>query len=50
MNLKKALYESPEVEEIVFASVDAIALSKGDDSEDGGNEDDIFGGANSIGY
>ena len=40
MNLKKALYESPEVEEIVFTSLDAIALSEGTD--DGVVDDNFF--------
>ena len=31
MNNLKKLYETPEVEEIVFASQDAIALSEGKD-------------------
>lgn len=39
MNLKKT-YEAPKAEEIVFASVDAIALSEGKD--DGVVEDDFF--------
>ena len=39
MELKK-LYEAPEVEEIVFASVDAIALSFGID--DGEVDDGFF--------
>lgn len=30
----KALYETPDVEEIVFASVDAIALSEDSDSDE----------------
>lgn len=45
MNLKKALYESPEVEEIVFTSVDAIAASnliEGDDNDDDVVGDDWF--------
>lgn len=33
----KALYETPDVEEIVFASLDAIALSDG--GEAGGDEE-----------
>ena len=41
MNLKKALYESPEVEEIVFTSVDAIALSEGEDLGDNVGDDAI---------
>lgn len=42
MNNLKKLYETPEVEEIVFASMDAIALSEGEDSDDGVG-DDQFG-------
>ena len=39
MTLKEALYESPEAEEIVFASVDAIALSEGQDGDDNVGDD-----------
>ncbi len=42
MSLKEALYEAPDVEEIVFASVDAIALSEGVDDEDDTVGDDWF--------
>ena len=41
MNLEKALYESPEVEEIVFISMDAIAASPG--LNEGDDEDDQVG-------
>ena len=40
MNLKKALYEAPDAEEIVFTSLDAIALSWEKDNDD---EDDVVG-------
>ena len=41
-NLKK-LYETPEVEEIVFASMDAIALSDIEKDPDETVGDDMFG-------
>ena len=43
MNHIKALYETPDVEEIVFASMDAIALSEGEDNDDDQVGDDWFG-------
>ena len=47
MNHIKALYETPDVEEIVFASLDAIAaspgLSEGEDNDDDQVGDDWFG-------
>lgn len=44
MNNLKKLYETPEVEEIVFASMDAIALSEGEDSNEGMDDEDFVGG------
>ena len=41
MELIEELYEAPDVEEIVFASVDAIAASKLTEGED--NDDDVVG-------
>ena len=46
MNFAKELYEAPEVEEIVFASLDAIAASNlisGDDNDEDQVGDDWFG-------
>lgn len=40
MNLKKELYEAPDAEEIVFTSLDAIALSYNESNDD---EDDTVG-------
>lgn len=42
MNHIKALYETPDVEEIVFASMDAIALSE--DNEDMDSNEDVDNG------
>ena len=42
MNHIKALYETPDVEEIVFASMDAIALSE--DKEDMDSNEDVDNG------
>lgn len=41
MNNLKKLYETPDLEEIVFASMDAIALSAGPDTDDSGDDEEI---------
>ena len=39
MNNLKKLYETPDLEEIVFASRDAIALSDGEDTDNDVDDD-----------